>query len=114
MKTRFDYQAVLLRVQHSTFCDTGHYYCPRIMEGGVIRFPSGGIVRPDGRFAGPRRLAERIEESLRFPVVEEVECGSHGECPECCPAHGFLASLTFRTVNADGSSDVWAAPPKNS
>lgn len=90
MKTRFDYQAVLVRAQHSHFCDTGHYYCPVVEESGVIRFPSGGILRPDGRFAGPKGLAERIEKELELALIEEIEPGSFGESSPCCPAHEFL------------------------
>jgi hypothetical protein len=82
----FDYQEVLFRVSQSHFCDTGHYYCPRMRGDGTIQFPSGGVVRPDGSFSGPPALAERIQQELDYPL----SVGSFSDAPDDCPAKEFL------------------------
>ena len=64
MRGTFDYAAVLERVRNGMFCDINHAYCPVILEDGTIKFPSCGIVKPDGSFGGPDRLAARITHEL--------------------------------------------------
>ena len=83
-----DYSKVMAHVRRGQWCDTGHYYCPRIREDGTIVFPSG-IVRPDGKFQGAAQLLSEIilrcDESL--PVFAP---GSFGAKPEDCPATGIV------------------------
>lgn len=82
-----NFSFLMQHVRRGQFCDTGHYYCPRVREDGSLVFPSG-VVRPDGSFKGAKMLLEHIEGVLKegLPVFG----GSFSRQPEDCPATNIV------------------------
>jgi hypothetical protein len=80
-----DYNRTLTSVRSGKFCDSGHYLCPEVLGNGNIRFPSGGVVRPDNSFAGPALLLDTIRRVLSYAGYS-AGCG---DAPESCPARTY-------------------------
>jgi hypothetical protein len=86
MNATVDYKALLERVEHGHFCDTGHYYCPSVAEDGTITFPSGGKVKADGSFKGPPALLEQINREIGSVLITDWGVGAFGKRSCGCPA----------------------------